>query len=115
MDLPLAEMEFSGMRVGHKVLSSHGRYNMRLAVTLAVIFFATSVVAMMATPTGDPYTYCMSHALFLCVAIPCYFIGLRHGRMPAETRDNTGTQNTANTSQAQSPPAADQPPADGSA
>ncbi len=77
---------------------------MRRAVTLIVIFFATYVVAMIATPTGDPYTCCMIYALFLCVAIPCYFIGLHHGRMPAGARDNTGAQQAANNPQPQSGP-----------
>ena len=59
---------------------------MRRTVTLIIIFFVTSVVAMMATPTGDPFTYIMIHALFLCVAIPCYFIGLHQGRISNKAR-----------------------------
>jgi len=88
---------------------------MRRAITLLVIFFVTSVVAIVATPSGDPYIYYITHALFLCVAIPSYFIGLHQGRMPAGTQDSAGIQNNANIGQPQSPPPAKQPSADGSA
>ena len=36
---------------------------MRRAITLLVIFFVTSVVAIVATPSGDPYIYYITHAV----------------------------------------------------
>ena len=69
---------------------------MRRAVTLTIIIFASFVMAAAVTPP-DPFSYCIAATLILCVAIPSYIVGLRHGRMAAGTQDNTETQNAANT------------------
>ncbi len=69
---------------------------MRRAVTLIIIFFASFVVTLVLTPTGDPYTCCLIQAVVLCFGISCYFVGLRHGRTPAGKPDNGGMQDTAN-------------------
>jgi len=69
---------------------------MRRAVTLIIIFLASSVVALVLAPAGDPYTYCMNLALVLCMAIPCYLVGLYHGRTHERPRDPLGTPAEAN-------------------
>ena len=63
---------------------------MRRGVTLAVIIFVSFVVALVVSP-ADPITYYIYAAGILCVAIPSYLVGLRHGRIAAETRGTTVT------------------------
>ena len=61
---------------------------MRRGITLAVIIFVSFVVALVVTP-ADPITYYIYAAGILCVAIPSYLVGLRHGRIHGETPGNT--------------------------
>jgi hypothetical protein len=81
--------------VERQCLRSAGWYNMRRVVTLIIIFFATLVLAVVLTPTPDPFSCGIFHAAFLGVAIPCYFVGLHQGRTLVGTRANTGANNAA--------------------
>jgi Sec-independent protein secretion pathway component TatC len=62
---------------------------MQRAVTLAIIVVASLVLALVITPSGDPISYFLHATLIVCVAIPCYVVGLRDGRTHAAARDIT--------------------------
>jgi Sec-independent protein secretion pathway component TatC len=59
---------------------------MRSVIALIVIFFASFVAAFLLTPP-DPWTYYLTAVGILCLTIPSYLVGLRHGRMSTEMRD----------------------------
>ena len=75
---------------------------MRRGVTLALIVFVSNVMAIVLAPP-DPITECMHTCGILCVAIPCYLVGLRQGRKLAETK---GTAVANKGEERLSPPAA---------